>query len=120
MKYIIIFFILVLLTSGFYMLLRRSIIKLVIGLALLSHAANLIIFISSGITKYNPPLIPGNLGEVPAPFADPIPQALILTSIVISFALTAFSVILIKKIYLTTGSEDADDVNSSDIIYKDE
>ncbi|HPS65254.1 MAG TPA: NADH-quinone oxidoreductase subunit K [Ignavibacteria bacterium] len=120
MKYIIIFFILVLLTSGFYMILRRSLVKLIIGVALLSHAANLIIFTSATLTRFNPPLIPQNLGEVPAPYADPIPQALILTSIVISFALTAFSVILIKKIYLTTGSEDTDAVNGSDIIYKDE
>ena len=120
MKYLLILFILVLLTSGFYLILRRSIVKLIIGITLLSYAANLLIFTATNLTKYNPPIIPKNLNEVPEPFADPIPQSLILTSIVISFALTAFALILIKIIYLTHGSEDTDKVNSSDIIYKDE
>jgi len=120
MKLVIIFIVCILLTTGFYMILRRSIIKLVIGITLISHAANLIIFTAANITRFNPPVIPRNLEQAPVPFADPIPQALILTAIVISFALTAFSVVLIKRIYQSSGSEDSNAINSTDIIYPDE
>ena len=120
MKYLLILFILLLLTSGFYLLLRRSIVKIIFGITVLSHAANLIIFSVTNLSKAAPPIISDNLNGIPVPYADPIPQAIILTSIVISFALTAFSLVLIKKIYFTSGTEDVDTVNSSDIIYKNE
>lgn len=120
MKYLLILFILLLLTSGFYLLLRRSIVKIIFGITVLSHAANLIIFSVTNLSKAAPPIISDNVNGITAPYADPIPQAIILTSIVISFALTAFSLVLIKKIYLTSGTEDVDTVNSSDIIYKNE
>lgn len=108
----------VLFTAGIYMVLRRSIVKLVIGLSLLTHAANLLIFVTGRINTPMPPIIGNNDDILLPPFADPIPQALILTAIVISFGLTAFAIVLIKRTYKQTGNEDLDDLNTTDKIDK--
>lgn len=76
--------------AGLYMIMRRSIFKIVLGLALLGYAANLLIFIVSNLTRGNPPLVPPGATAPIAPYADPLPQALILTAIVIGFGITAF------------------------------
>jgi hypothetical protein len=67
------------------MMLRRSIVKLMIGLMLLSNAANLLIFTAAGLTRGVPPLVPEGLTRPDGLSADPLPQALVLTAIVISF-----------------------------------
>lgn len=100
--------------SGMYMMLRRSIVKLIIGLILLSHAANLLIFTSSRITRGNPPLIDENETIVKGNFADPVPQALILTAIVISFGVQAFGIVLLKKVYQKTQTDDLDQLKTTD------
>ncbi|MGI8892201.1 MAG: Na+/H+ antiporter subunit C [Bacteroidia bacterium] len=100
--------------AGFYMMLRRSIIKLIIGLILLSNAANLLIFTISGITRGAPPLISEGQETITGEFADPVPQALILTAIVIGFGVQAFSIVLIKKVFQRTGTDDLDDLKSTD------
>jgi multicomponent Na+:H+ antiporter subunit C len=96
------------------MMLRRSIIKLIIGLILLSNAANLLIFTISGITRGAPPLILEGQETISGDFADPVPQALILTAIVIGFGVQAFSIVLIKKVFQRTGTDDLDDLKSTD------
>ena len=100
--------------AGLYMLMRRSIVKLIIGLALLSHAANLLIFTAAGITRGRPPLI--GIGETTPtlPYADPLPQALILTAIVISFGVLAFALVLVHRTHQTVGTDDLDDMKSTD------
>ncbi|MBI4465740.1 MAG: Na+/H+ antiporter subunit C [Acidobacteria bacterium] len=100
--------------GGLYMLMRRSIVKLIIGLALLSHAANLLIFTASGITRGRPPLIAEGQTTLAAPFADPLPQALILTAIVISFGVLAFALVLVHRTHQTVGSDDLDDMKTTD------
>jgi len=99
--------------TGVYMILRRSIVKLIFGLALLGHASNLLLFTINGIVRGAPPIIAE--GPHPAslfttygtdPFADPVPQALILTAIVIGFGAQAFAVVLIKRVYRVVGTED--------------
>ncbi|MGD8509491.1 MAG: NADH-quinone oxidoreductase subunit K, partial [Syntrophobacterales bacterium] len=63
--------------TGVYLMLRRSIVKLIFGLVLLAHGANLLIFTAAGLVRARPPLIPkGELVPVTG-FADPVPQALI-------------------------------------------
>jgi multicomponent Na+:H+ antiporter subunit C len=100
--------------AGLYLIMRRSIVKLTIGLVLLSQAANLLIFTASGLTRGRPPLIqPGETSPL-APFADPLPQALILTAIVISFGVLAFTLVLVKRAYQTVGTDDLDDMRSTD------
>lgn len=99
---------------GLYLMLRRSIVKLIIGLALLSNAANLLIFTASGITRGYPPLIASGAARPAEPFADPLPQALILTAIVIGFGVLAFAMVLAYQVYRSTGTDDLDNMKSTD------
>lgn len=71
--------------SGAWLLLRGVLVRQVIGLILMSHGANLLLLISGGLQQSGPPI----LGEG-RPVANPLPQALILTAIVISFGIMAF------------------------------
>lgn len=92
--------------AGLYMMMRRSIVKIIIGLVLLGHAANLLIFTAGGLVRARSPLVPeGELVPV-GPIADPLPQALILTAIVIGFAVVAFTVVLIHRVYTTIETDD--------------
>lgn len=101
-------------TAAIYMLLRRSVVKLLIGLGLLGHAANLLIFTAAGLTRGNPPLItPGSAAGMER-FADPLPQALILTAIVIGFGVTAFALVLVYRVYSTLGTDDANQMRETD------
>lgn len=100
--------------AGLYMMMRRSIVKLIIGLALLSHAANLLIFTAGGLTREHPPLIPEGKKVPTEPVADPLPQALILTAIVISFGVLAFSLVLVHRVYETVGTDDINMMKSTD------
>ncbi|MGD8254481.1 MAG: Na+/H+ antiporter subunit C [Syntrophobacterales bacterium] len=101
--------------TGVYLMLRRSIVKLIFGLVLLAHGANLLIFTAAGLVRARPPLIPkGELVPV-TEFADPVPQALILTAIVISFAVIAFAVVLVQRVYRSVGSGDVDELKATDI-----
>lgn len=97
--------------TGLYMMLRRSLVKIIIGLILLGNGANLMIFLLGRITKGAPPIIDAGLSELVAPFADPVPQALILTAIVISFGLQAFAIVLMKRVYQVVGTDDIDKIN---------
>jgi multicomponent Na+:H+ antiporter subunit C len=108
MRFLLALVIGVLYATGFYMIMRRSLVKLVIGLALLSHAANLLIFAAGGLVRTEPPLIaPGQVLPPPL-FSDPIPQALILTAIVISFGVLAFTLVLLLQVYRAINTDDMD------------
>lgn len=100
---------------GLYMMMRRSITKLIIGLSLISHAANLLIFTAGGLVRAVPPIIPDEATAIAEPFADPVPQALVLTAIVISFGVLAFALVLFHRMYQTTGSDDIDDLRATDL-----
>lgn len=89
----------VLVASAVYLMLGRNILKFVFGLVLLSNAANLIIFASGGLTRAVPPLVPVGLKAPPETFANALPQALILTAIVIGFGLLAFALSLVFRGY---------------------
>ena len=92
--------------AGVYLILRRSMVKLLLGIMLLGSGANILIFLLGGITKGKPPVIDEKAKLFQDIFADPIPQALILTAIVISFALTAFAIVLLKRVYALVNSDD--------------
>jgi multicomponent Na+:H+ antiporter subunit C len=104
----------ILYASGIYMMLRRSVVKLIIGLVMLSNGANLLIFTISRVVRGLPPLIAEGETAMDDHFADPVPQALILTAIVIAFGVQAFAIVLLKKVYQTTESDDLDDLRSTD------
>jgi len=94
--------------AGMYLMVRRSIVKMIFGLALLGNAANLLIFTVGRLTRGRPPHVPADGVLSSLPVADPVPQALILTAIVIGFGVQAFALVLIKRVYQTVGSDDQD------------
>ena len=100
--------------SGIYMILRRSIVKLILGIILLGNGVNLLIFLLGRITKGEPPIIDSAEKVLEGVYADPIPQALILTAIVISFGLQSFAIILIKRTYKVLKTDDLDQLNTTD------
>jgi len=100
--------------AAVYMLLRRSLVKLLIGLSLLTHATNLLIFTAARLTRSRPPVIAADAVTLTAPFADPVPQALILTAIVISFGVTAFALALAFRTYRVVGTDDLDQMRNTD------
>lgn len=100
--------------AGIYMMLRRSVVKLLIGLGLLSHAANLLIFTAGGLVRGRVPVVPTGESQPLTEIADPLPQALILTAIVISFAVLAFALVLIYRTYQSLGTDDLDQLKATD------
>jgi multicomponent Na+:H+ antiporter subunit C len=100
----------VLYAAGIYLMLRRRLAQLIIGLGLLSNGTNLLIFTAGGLTHAQPPVVPDGADALAPPYADPVPQALVLTAIVIGFGLLAFSLVLAHRVHETVGSDDVDDV----------
>ncbi|MEQ8316117.1 MAG: Na+/H+ antiporter subunit C [Phycisphaerales bacterium] len=100
--------------AGIYMILRRSFVKLIIGLALISHGANLLIFAAGSLTRGKPALIPADQDELVGQYTDPLPPALILTAVVISFAILAFTIVLVKRTYQEVGTDDLDAMRTTD------
>jgi multicomponent Na+:H+ antiporter subunit C len=101
--------------AGFYMIMRRSIFKLILGLGLLGHAANLLIFTIGRVTRGNPPVMGHHEDVLLQPYADPLPQAFILTAIVIGFGVQAFATVLVKRAYQTVGTDNFDEMISTDL-----
>lgn len=100
-----------------YLMLRRSVVKLILGVILLSHGANLLIFLmGDGVRTGAPAFIDKATEEVPAVWSDPLAQALILTAIVISFGILSFVLALAYRVDQTVKSDDLDDMVSTDQI----
>ncbi|EMG27940.1 Na+ H+ antiporter subunit C [Listeria fleischmannii 1991] len=88
--------------AAVYLILSKSLLRIIIGTAILSHGVNLLVLTMGGIKRGNVPI----LGlKVTASYNDPIPQALILTAIVISFGVTAFFLVLAYRAYQELDSE---------------
>lgn len=99
----------VLFGTGVYFLLRRSIVKLILGIIFLSNATNLLLFLAGGLTLKKPSFLKeAGTTEV----ADPLPQALVLTAIVIGFGVIAFTLVLKYKFHQSTGTVDIDDAKT--------
>jgi multicomponent K+:H+ antiporter subunit C len=89
---------------GVYLLLRGRTFPVVLGLVLLSYAINFFIFVMGRITIGGAPIIVPGTGT----YADPLPQALVLTAIVIGFGMTAFALALAIRLRHETGSDHVD------------
>lgn len=100
--------------AGAYMLMRRSLVKLVVGLVLMGQAANMLIFIASGPLRGRPPLVESGADAPPAPFTDPLASALVLTAIVISFGIASYTIVLIKRAFQDVGTDDLNEYTSTD------
>lgn len=92
--------------SSVYMMLGRDLMRITVGILLLGVAANVLIFVAGGIPDAVPPLVPPGATALPQGSADPLPQALILTAIVISFGLSAFVVVLFWSKRMNLGEVD--------------
>ncbi|MEO0813716.1 MAG: NADH-quinone oxidoreductase subunit K, partial [Myxococcota bacterium] len=87
----------ILMALSVYLLLSRWAIRMVLGIFILGNATHLLIFVSGRLTRETPPLIEAG-AKVAAPgIANPVPQALILTAIVISFSLFTFLLVLVHR-----------------------
>ncbi len=89
--------------SGVYLILRARTFPVVVGLTMLSYGVNLFLFSSGRLVTGGQPII-GSTSE----YADPLPQALVLTAIVIGFAMTAFVVVLALRSRADTGDDHVD------------
>jgi multicomponent Na+:H+ antiporter subunit C len=98
----------VLYAAGLYLMLRRRLAQLIIGLGLLANGSNVLIFTAAGLTRGNPPIIEEGAAGLPASSADPVPQALILTAIVIGFGVLAFSLVLAHSVHHSAATDDID------------
>ncbi|MFZ1813246.1 MAG: Na+/H+ antiporter subunit C [Rhizobiaceae bacterium] len=97
-----------------YLLLSRHVIRMLLGVALLGNAVNLLIFTAGRLTREVPPII-GVSDPVPASItANPLPQALILTAIVISFSFFAFLLVLSYRTYQELGTDDTQEMRLSE------
>jgi multicomponent Na+:H+ antiporter subunit C len=81
-----------------------------LGIAILGNAVNLLLFTAGRLTREVPPIIAGNLDVLPAGTANPLPQALILTAIVISFSFLAFLLVLTYRAYQDIGTDNSDEM----------
>lgn len=97
----------VLTASGVWLLLRPRTFQVIIGLSLLGYAVNLFIFAMGRLKQGAPPLVSSGVVDTTA-FADPVPQALVLTAIVISFALTALYLVVLLTARGITGTDHVD------------
>lgn len=104
----------VLFAASIYNILRRSLTKNLFGFLLLSHAVNLLIFTSGGYKRGDVPFITGDSID-PALITDPLPQALILTAIVIGFAVIAFVIALLQVFYASRNTDDVDDFTQEEV-----
>src|SRR3954463_16678789 len=100
----------VLYATGLYLMLRRRLAQLIIGLGLLSNGSNILILSAAGVTRARPPLV--TAGAAADQFADPVPQSLILTAIVIGFGVLAFALVLAHRVHQSAGSGDIDTIGT--------
>ncbi len=102
--------------TAIYLILQKGLVKVIIGIIVLGHASNLFIFVIARLTRGAPALVPEGMDQVPEPFADPLPQALILTAIVIGFGIQAFGIVLLQRVFKVTGTSEVDKLTSTDSI----
>jgi multicomponent Na+:H+ antiporter subunit C len=100
--------------SAVFLLLQKRLLQIVLGIALLGHATNLLIFVAAGLHGSSVPIIPNGAEALPPTAVDPLPQALILTAIVIGLALFGFSLALAYRCVAVLGHDDIDQITHTD------
>ncbi len=90
--------------AGVYLMLRGRTFPVVLGLAMLSYAINVFLFSMGRLVIDRPPIFEKGVAD----YTDPLPQALVLTAIVISFGMTALVVVLALRTFLETGTDHVD------------
>lgn len=96
--------------SGIYLILQKQLLRIVFGTALISHGAHLFILTMGQLKGDAAPVIKEGVNQ----YVDPLPQALILTSIVISFGVTSFLLVLAYRTYKTNHSDDMEQLRGTE------
>jgi multicomponent Na+:H+ antiporter subunit C len=104
----------VIVAASVLLILSRDTLRLVVGLAMLGGAANLMVFLAGRPGSALPPIIAAGAESLPAAAANPLPQALVLTAIVIGFALLCFSLVLIASLARHDPRQDSDALRASE------
>jgi multicomponent Na+:H+ antiporter subunit C len=94
----------ILFAIGVYLILTKTLLRIILGTSILGHGVNLLIITMGGLKKGGPPL----LGIENLTYADSLPQALLLTAIVINFATTALFLVLSYRAYKVLGTDDTE------------
>ena len=102
----------VLFGSGAFLVLQRDLLRVVVGIVLVSNSANLFV-IATGLTRGRPPIYPLPEG---APVSDPLVQAMALTAIVISSSVAALLLSLVYRLYVSHRSIDIEDISEREVL----
>lgn len=100
----------ILFMTATYLMLSKSLLRIIVGTGILSHGAHLLILTMGGLKRGAAPL----LGENAEVYTDPLPQALILTAIVISFGVTAFFLVLAYRAYKEIGTDNMEKMRGTE------
>jgi len=93
-----------------YLILSRAVIRMLLGITILGNGANLLIFTMGRVSRDVPPIVPAGMSVPAEGYANPLPQALILTAIVIGFALFTFLLVLGYRAYQELDADDTDNM----------
>lgn len=99
---------------GVYLLLSRHLVRIIFGVAMISASTNLLIFVAGRLRSTQPPVIESGTQVLDPLAANPLPQALILTAIVIGFSLLAFAAALAFKAYREIGTVDTTEITDAE------
>ncbi|MEQ8549982.1 MAG: NADH-quinone oxidoreductase subunit K [Cyclobacteriaceae bacterium] len=108
----------ILFASSIYLMLHQSFFRLILGIIIFGYATIFFLFVIGGVTENSPALLGGKLPSSISELADPLPQALTLTAIVISIGVQLFLIVLLKRVYSATGTDDLDELNVTDDLDK--
>ncbi|MFK3778207.1 Na+/H+ antiporter subunit C [Agrobacterium sp. NPDC089420] len=97
-----------------YLMLSRHSIRMLLGIAILGNAVNLLLFTAGRLTREVPPIIPAGMDALPTGAANPLPQALILTAIVISFSFFCFLLVLTWRAFQELQTDDTDEMRTAE------
>ncbi|MFO8001678.1 MAG: NADH-quinone oxidoreductase subunit K [Marinilabilia sp.] len=115
MELIIVVFIGILYACAVYLLLRRSIVKVILGIFVMGNATNLIIFLSGKVMRGGTGFVPNDASSAAIEaMSDPLPQALILKAVIINLGMAAYILALKYKYFEQTGTHDLDQLSNTD------
>lgn len=101
-------------STAIYLMLSRHSVRLLLGIAILGNAVNLLLFTAGRLHREVPPIIPAGLDVLPPETANPLPQALILTAIVISFCFFCFLLVLAWRAFQELKTDDTDEMRAAE------
>lgn len=100
----------ILFAAALYLMMSKHVVRILLGIVFFGNAVNLLLFTAGRLTREVPPVIPDGADTLSAAAANPLPQALILTAIVISFSFFCFLLVLTYRAYQDLGTDNSDEM----------